>query len=84
MALGMASSCRPVLVIRLSHSSSTGAGRAFSAGNAPTMPALHWAMTRSGPETMNSGEADDRQSQPFAQDVQERPSYELPLSPHRS
>jgi hypothetical protein len=27
----------------------------FSAGNEPTMPALHWAMTNSGPEAMNRG-----------------------------
>src|SRR4029079_17789495 len=26
-----------------------------SAGNEPATPALHWAMTRSGTETMNSG-----------------------------
>ena len=31
-------------------------GRAFSAGKLPTIPALHCAMTSSGPETMNSGE----------------------------
>src|SRR5439155_27374961 len=30
-------------------------GRALSAGNPPTIPALHWAMTRSGTETMNIG-----------------------------
>ena len=33
----------------------TGAGRAFSAGNDPTTPALHCAITRSGTEMMNSG-----------------------------
>src|SRR5690606_10961280 len=38
------------------HSSSTCAGRAFSAGKEPTTPALHWAMTRSGLERMNIGE----------------------------
>ncbi len=43
-------------VIRASHSSSCEIGRAFSDGNEPTMPALHWAITRSGPETMNRGE----------------------------
>ena len=42
--------------MRLSHSSSFSTGRAFSAGNEPTMPALHWAITSSGPETMNSGD----------------------------
>src|ERR1700753_2652311 len=46
-----ASSC----LIRVSHSSSNSGGRAFSAGNAPTIPALHWAITRSGTETMNNG-----------------------------
>ena len=30
--------------------------RAFSAGKLPTMPALHWAMTNSGQEMMNSGD----------------------------
>src|ERR1700722_4301564 len=30
-------------------------GRAFSAGKAPTIPALHWATTSAGCETMNSG-----------------------------
>src|ERR1700722_15942468 len=30
-------------------------GRAFSAGKAPTIPALHWAITSAGCETMNSG-----------------------------
>ena len=44
-------------VIRASHSSSWLIGRAFSEGKEPTTPALHWAMTRSGPEMMNSGEA---------------------------
>src|SRR5829696_6540445 len=42
--------------IRLSHSESFSTGRAFSAGNEPTTPALHWAITSSGPETINSGE----------------------------
>src|SRR6056297_1218590 len=42
-------------VMRSSHSSSMDWGRAFSAGNAPTIPALHWASTRSGVETMNIG-----------------------------
>ena len=44
------------LVMRCSHSSSTSAGRALRAGNEPTTPALHWAMTRSGLEMINSGE----------------------------
>src|SRR5262249_39161208 len=35
--------------------SSISFGRALSAGNAPTMPALHCSITRSGLETMNSG-----------------------------
>ena len=43
-------------VMRWSHSSSTPEGRAFRAGKLPTIPALHWAMTSSGPETMNMGE----------------------------
>ena len=42
-------------VMRCSHSSSISLGRAFSAGKAPTMPALHCSITRSGLETMNSG-----------------------------
>src|SRR5258708_1498708 len=42
-------------LIRPSHSSSSSAGRAFSAGNDPTTPALHCAITRSGTEMMNSG-----------------------------
>src|SRR5215510_16439045 len=41
--------------MRCSHSSSTSLGRALSAGKAPTMPALHCSITRSGLETMNSG-----------------------------
>jgi hypothetical protein len=28
---------------------------ALSAGNEPTIPALHWAITSSGPETINIG-----------------------------
>ena len=31
-------------------------GRAFSEGKEPMTPALHWAITRSGFEMMNSGE----------------------------
>ena len=38
-----------------SHSPSAAWGRALSAGKAPTMPALHWAMPSSGPETINIG-----------------------------
>ncbi len=30
-------------------------GRALSAGKEPTIPALHWAITKAGCETMNSG-----------------------------
>jgi len=30
-------------------------GLALSAGNEPTIPALHWAITSSGPETINKG-----------------------------
>src|ERR1700733_8598034 len=30
-------------------------GRALSAGKAPTIPALHWAITSAGCETMNNG-----------------------------
>src|SRR3954453_4770058 len=41
--------------MRTSHSSSSTGGRAFSAGNDPTTPALHCAITRSGTEIMNSG-----------------------------
>ena len=43
--------------MRWNHSSSIEIGRAFSEGNEPTTPALHWAITSSGPEMMNSGEA---------------------------
>lgn len=43
-------------VISASHSSSWLSGRAFSAGNAPTMPALHCASVSAGCEMMNSGE----------------------------
>ena len=42
-------------VISCSHSSSWEMGRALSAGNAPTIPALHWAITSAGCEMMNSG-----------------------------
>ena len=31
------------------------AGRAFSAGKLPTIPAVHWAITSFGFETMNIG-----------------------------
>src|ERR1700733_400555 len=41
--------------MRDSHSPSFSTGRAFSAGNEPMIPALHWAMTSSGPDTMNNG-----------------------------
>ncbi len=45
-----------VSVISASHSSSWLAGRAFSAGIEPTMPAWHCAMTSLGLLMMNSGE----------------------------
>src|SRR5215472_6575490 len=38
-----------------SHFSNSSAGRAFSEGKLPTTPALHWAITSSGTETMNIG-----------------------------
>ena len=41
--------------MRAIQSASIASGRAFSDGNAPTMPAVHWAMTRSGPDTRNIG-----------------------------
>ena len=44
-------------VISASHSSSSSAGRALSAGIEPTMPALHCAITRRGVLMMNSGAA---------------------------
>src|ERR1700692_3225436 len=53
---GLALSCAASSsLIRASHSSSSAGGRAFSAGNDPTIPALHCAITRSGTEMMNSG-----------------------------
>ena len=45
LAARNAASSSPICV---SHSSSNSAGRAFSAGNDPTMPALHCASTSSG------------------------------------
>src|ERR1700681_1051791 len=55
-ACGCALSCAASSsLIRTSHSSSSAGGRAFSAGNDPTIPALHCAITRSGTEIMNSG-----------------------------
>ena len=55
-ASGCALSCAASSsLIRASHSSSSAGGRAFSAGNDPTIPALHCAITRSGTEMMNSG-----------------------------
>ena len=42
-------------VICASQSSSCDAGLAFSAGNEPTMPALHCARTNRGVDTMNIG-----------------------------
>src|SRR5258707_4768304 len=41
--------------MQMIHSSSSSLGRALSAGKAPTMPALHCAITSSGTETMKSG-----------------------------
>ena len=38
-----------------SHSSNCSIGLAFSEGNEPTTPALHWARTRSGLEIINKG-----------------------------
>src|SRR5208282_4071269 len=53
---GWARSCAAsASVISCSHSSSCEMGRAFRAGKAPTIPALHWAMTSAGCEMMNSG-----------------------------
>ena len=37
------------------HSSRTCWGLAFRAGKDPIIPALHWAITRSGPDTRKSG-----------------------------
>ena len=45
------------VVIFSSQRSSSSAGLAFSAGNEPTTPALHWAITKSGFEIMKSGAA---------------------------
>ena len=42
-------------LMRVSQTSSSSFGRAFSAGKLPTMPALHCAITSSGTHTMNSG-----------------------------
>ena len=50
--IGLAASASVIWWI---HSSSWLCGRALSAGKLPTMPALHCAMTRSGPDTMKSG-----------------------------
>ena len=41
--------------MRSSHSSSTSAGRAFSAGKDPMIPLLHCSITRSGVLTINIG-----------------------------
>src|SRR3546814_9406364 len=48
--------CSADLVISASQSSSWEAGRALRAGNEPTIPALHCAMTSWGFETRNIGE----------------------------
>ncbi len=50
-------------VISCSHSSSCSAGRALSEGKLPTIPAVHWAMTSFGFDTMNIGAAIDRDAQ---------------------
>ena len=49
--------CASAASIVVSHSSNICAGRALSAGNEPTTPLSHWAMTRFGLETMNMGAA---------------------------
>ncbi len=41
--------------ICVNHSANLLCGRAFNAGMDPTMPLAHWAMTSSGPDTMNIG-----------------------------
>ena len=43
------------VLILVNHSSKTCCGLALSAGNAPIIPALHCAITKSGPETKNNG-----------------------------
>ena len=43
------------VAMRVSHFDNSSAGRALSAGNDPTMPAWHCAMTSSGPLAMNIG-----------------------------
>ena len=55
--------------MRVSHSSNLLMGRAFSAGNEPMMPALHCAITSSGPETINSGEPRTGSESEFARDA---------------
>src|SRR3984957_7982800 len=56
MDAGLARRCAASsAVISASQSSSCAAGRALSAGNEPTMPALHCASTRRGVDTMNIG-----------------------------
>jgi hypothetical protein len=66
-----------VSVIRTSHSSSSAGGRAFSAGNEPTTPALHCAITSSGTEMMNSGEpitgSDRRPLNKAGMDIRQNP-----------
>jgi hypothetical protein len=41
--------------MRVSQTSSSSFGRAFSAGKEPITPERHWAITKSGFETMKSG-----------------------------
>src|SRR5688572_21050911 len=57
-AYGAASGCAAsVLSISFSQPSSASFGRAFSAGNDPTIPALHCSMTSFGLPAMNIGAA---------------------------
>eukprot|EP00966_Prymnesium_polylepis_P077295 1790384-Prymnesium_polylepis.2 len=58
---GFSASCfASSVLICVSHSSSLSFGRALSAGKEPTMPALHWAITSSGLDTMKSGACGER------------------------
>mmetsp|Transcript_18385 Transcript_18385/g.57290 ORF Transcript_18385/g.57290 Transcript_18385/m.57290 type:complete len:505 (+) Transcript_18385:99-1613(+) len=54
--LPAASAVASSALIRSIHAVSSSGVRALSAGNEPTMPALHCSMTSSGHETMKSGE----------------------------
>ena len=70
--------------MRVSHSSSFSTGRAFSAGNEPTTPALHWAITSSGPETMNSGDPTTGSSSELASEAGSGIVFLLRLAQGRS